>query len=86
MSGVSPVRHLFFIDTNVLLYSFDARDGSKRALAGEWLDFLWRTGTGRLSWQVLHEFYANALRKTGTPAVVARDTVPIFSRWKPWGR
>jgi hypothetical protein len=29
----------------------------------QWLEVLWTAGTGRLSWQVLHEFYWNAVRK-----------------------
>lgn len=74
-----------FTDTNLLLYSFDARDAVKRSMANNWLDYLWRTGNGRLSWQVLHEFYANAVRKTGVSAPEAREAVMIFSRWQPAG-
>ena len=46
-----------------LLYSVDWGDGIKRELAHAWLTSLWRFGTGRLNWQVLNEFYANAARK-----------------------
>jgi predicted nucleic acid-binding protein len=74
-----------FVDTNVLLYSFDSRDPGKRAKAGNWLEYLWRTGAGRMSWQVLHEFYANAGRKLGVPASEAREAVAVFSRWRPAG-
>jgi predicted nucleic acid-binding protein len=74
-----------FVDTNVLLYSFDSRDPIKRAQARQWLDYLWRTGEGRMSWQVLHEFYANAIRKLGVPSLEARETVSVFSRWRPMG-
>ena len=80
MSGDS-----YFVDTNVLLYSFDARDEGKRVMANKWIDHLWRTGGGRLSWQVLHEFYANALRKTGVGSPEARQAVEVFSRWQPGG-
>lgn len=72
-----------FVDTNVLLYSMDSRDAAKRARARVWLDFLWKSGLGRLSWQVLHEFYANAERKMGVPSAQARATVMLFIRWKP---
>ena len=64
-----------FVDTNVLLYSFDARDPVKCAQTRNWLEYLWRTGAGRLSWQVLHEFYANAFRKMAVPAPQAREVV-----------
>lgn len=53
----------FFIDSNVLLYFVDPVEAAKRARAKEWLDALWMAGRGRLSWQVLHEFYSNATRK-----------------------
>src|SRR5579862_4265675 len=74
-----------FVDTNVLLYSLDSRHPAKRTRAALWLDYLWRTGEGRMSWQVLHEFYSNALRKLGTPALQAREVVSLFSRWQPGG-
>lgn len=74
-----------FVDTNVLLYSLDSRHPEKRARARHWLDSLWLTGDGRMSWQVLHEFYANAVRKLGVPSLEAREVVSLFSRWRPGG-
>jgi predicted nucleic acid-binding protein len=74
-----------FVDTNVLLYSFDSRHPLKYAKSRHWLDYLWRTGHGRMSWQVLHEFYANAVRKIGVPSLEARHVVSAFSRWRPGG-
>jgi hypothetical protein len=73
----------YFADTNLLLYSFDSRDAIKRAKASQWIDHLWITGEGRLSWQVLNEFYANAQRKMGVPVAVAREAVMVFSQWQP---
>ena len=74
-----------FVDTNVLLYSFDSRDPAKYAGARNWLEYLWRTGAGRMSWQVLHEFYSNAVRKMGVPAAEAREAVTVFTTWRPVG-
>jgi predicted nucleic acid-binding protein len=74
-----------FVDTNVLLYSADPRNSGKQARASAWLDYLWRSGEGRLSWQVLHEFYANAVRKTGVPVLQAREMFTVFTRWTPSG-
>lgn len=74
-----------FVDTNVLLYSFDSHDPVKCARARNWLEYLWSTGVGRLSWQVLHEFYANAFRKLGVPALQAREAVAVFGKWRPGG-
>src|SRR5215469_4750060 len=62
----------FFVDSNLLLYYVDSVEGAKRARANEWLEALWLAGTGRLSWQVLHEFYWNAVRKMRLAPVRAR--------------
>lgn len=75
----------YFADTNLLLYSLDLQNPVKRARAAAWMDYLWASGEGRLSWQVLNEFYANAIRKPGAPAAQVRLTVRLFSRWKPTG-
>jgi predicted nucleic acid-binding protein len=71
----------FFVDTNVLLYSLDPIDRDKQRAAQRWLAALWEEGSGSLSWQVLHEFYANAIRKVGVPKTKARATVEAFSLW-----
>ncbi len=38
-----------------------------------------------MSWQVLHEFYTNAIRKLGVPSLEVREIVSVFSRWRPVG-
>ena len=73
----------FFVDSNVLLYSVDPLDFAKRMRAGEWLEALWMAGTGRLSWQVLNEFYWNAVRKMRLDAARAREVVEDLSHWRP---
>jgi predicted nucleic acid-binding protein len=73
----------FFLDTNVLLYSTDPADPVKQRAARLWIQVLWETGSGRLSWQVLHEFYANAVRKLRARSSEARNTVEVFTAWKP---
>jgi predicted nucleic acid-binding protein len=74
-----------FVDTNVLLYSHDVREPLRRTQARQWLDHLWITGRGRMSWQVLNEFYANAVRKLGVAEPRARETVKLLSTWHPGG-
>ncbi|MEK7403509.1 MAG: hypothetical protein AAB225_00230 [Acidobacteriota bacterium] len=84
----------FFVDTNALLYAADPGDPTKRQAARLWLDALWEHGAGRLSWQVLHEFYVNAVRRLEMPAppsaAVARGCSARTSRpdasWvrSPW--
>lgn len=72
-----------FVDTNVLLYSVDPADPVKQARARAWLAALWQQGAGSISWQVLNEFYGNAVRKLRTPAPEAREIVAVFSNWQP---
>jgi predicted nucleic acid-binding protein len=73
----------FFVDSNVILYYVDPRDVPKQAHASEWLEALWTSGSGRLSWQVLHEFYWNAVKKMQLDALVAREMVDDLAQWKP---
>ena len=54
----------FFADTNSLLYAVDPREAHKHRRANEWVHVLWYEGSGRLSYQVLHEFYVNTLVST----------------------
>jgi predicted nucleic acid-binding protein len=74
---------LFFVDTNLLLYYVDPVDREKQARAAEWLNCLWSEGVGRLSWQVLHEFYWNAVRKMRLDTGKAREIVQDLAHWKP---
>lgn len=74
---------VFFVDSNVLLYSVDPVESAKRERALEWLTHLWSKGAGRLSWQVLHEFYWNAVRKMALEPVRAREIVEDLSTWRP---
>lgn len=73
-----------FVDTNVLLYADDGRDQDKRTTARQWLLSLWQQRLGRLSTQVLNEYYANATRKLGMPQGDARAKVRRFQLWQPW--
>jgi len=73
----------FFVDSNLLLYAVDPQDPAKRSRATEWLDVLWLEGAGRLSWQVLHEFYWNAIRKMALDSAKARGMVEDLSHWRP---
>jgi predicted nucleic acid-binding protein len=77
MSGV------VFVDSNILIYAHDADAGLKRTRAGKVLRELWENGTGRLSVQVLQEFYVNATRKLTTPMaqLTAREVVSSYAPW-----
>jgi predicted nucleic acid-binding protein len=75
-----------FVDTNVLIYSEDGADSAKQARAIDWLRELWQRRCGRLSTQVLNEFYVNATRRIQPPmpAGDARAEVRRYQRWQPW--
>jgi len=73
----------FFVDSNLVLYYVDPVDREKRARSEDWFDHLWMAGAGRLSWQVLHEFYWNAVRKMGLASADAREIVEELSHWRP---
>ncbi len=75
-----------FVDTNVLIYSEDGRVPEKQAQALAWLRVLWQRRAGRLSNQVLNEFYTNVTRKIKPPmqAGDARAEVRRYQRWQPW--
>ena len=72
-----------FVDTNVLLYAFDEADPRKQAAARHWRAELWTSRRGRLSVQVLQEFYANVLRKWPSARDQARAEIRNLSTWHP---
>ena len=79
-----PNASIVFVDTNVLIYADDTRDAAKRASARAWLLALWQRHRGRLSTQVLNEYYANVTRKLGMAQGDARAKVRRFQLWQPW--
>lgn len=74
-----------FVDTNVLVYSRDAGEPAKQARAMDLLRLLWETRIGRVSQQVLQEYYVTVTRKLkpGLPKEDARDDVIALLAWKP---
>ncbi len=76
---------LVFVDTNVHLYAKDARDLPKQIRANEWLSWCWSQRAGRISTQVLNEFYNNAITKFRNAVTVekAREQVRILQLWQP---
>ncbi|MCZ6507973.1 MAG: PIN domain-containing protein [Acidobacteria bacterium] len=74
-----------FVDTNVLVYSRDASEAEKQPLASAWLLRLWESRRGRLSVQVLNEFYVTVTRKLdpGMSAEQARADVRDLRSWEP---
>ncbi len=76
-----------FVDTNVLVYVRDATDPEKQRRAAQWMAALWSSRRGRLSWQVLEEYYITATRKLEPPRDpdAAREELWALRAWRPIG-
>ncbi len=72
-----------FVDSNVLLYAVDSADPHKQQTASDWRAELWKSQLGRVSFQVLNEFYVNAVRLKPSSAVDARAEVRDLLAWNP---
>lgn len=72
-----------FVDTNILVYAYDNRAGSKQDLARKNLLELWDNDSGSVSMQVLQEFYNTVTRKLTSPLPrdVARAIISYYSHW-----
>ncbi len=75
----------FFLDTNVLVYTFDDTSPQRRESARELVEMGLTTGLGCVSYQVIQEFLDVALTKFGTPldagdagAFVERVLAPMW--------
>ncbi|MDH7512712.1 MAG: PIN domain-containing protein [Clostridiales bacterium] len=56
-----------FVDTNVIVYSYDSTAGEKHSKAKKIMTDLWRSGGGLVSTQVLQELYVTLTRKIPRP-------------------
>jgi len=75
-----------FIDTHVLLYGVDDADPAKRDRAREWIAACWQRRCGRLSTQVLSEYYVNVKKKFSKAIAQAdaRAEIRRYQHWRPW--
>ncbi len=72
-----------FVDTNVLLYALDPADLKKQEAALEWQAELWKRRLGRISFQVLQEFYAKSTRKWPGARDDLRSEIKNLLTWRP---
>ncbi|MBV9073928.1 MAG: PIN domain-containing protein [Acidobacteria bacterium] len=72
-----------FVDTNVFLYALDQSELRKQAAARRWREELWRSRRGRISFQVLEEFYAQVMRKWPKTREAARAEIRDLLAWRP---
>ncbi|MCA0325776.1 MAG: PIN domain-containing protein [Proteobacteria bacterium] len=76
---------LVFVDTHVLLTTVDEREPAKQARARDWVRWCWTARTGRISTQVLNEFYHQAITRfrATLPVQQARAQVRNLRQWLP---
>jgi predicted nucleic acid-binding protein len=75
----------FFVDTNILVYARDSGAGAKQKKAEALLEELWISRNGRISAQVLNEYFVTVTQKLdpGLPAKAAWDDVTALRAWQP---
>ena len=75
----------FFVDTNILVYARDESESEKQPQARQWLEFLWKTHQGRISTQVLQEYYQMVTRRLrpGLQRDIAREDIRDLMSWRP---
>ncbi|MDN3922411.1 PIN domain-containing protein [Roseateles violae] len=75
-----------FVDTSVLILSEDGARPDAREQVLAWLRRLWQQRSGRVSTQVLNDFYRLVTTRI-SPAMPngdARAEVRRYQRWSPW--
>lgn len=74
-----------FADTNLLVYARDASEPEKQPLALAWMRALWESRSGRVSVQVLEEYYVTVTAKLepGLSREEARSDVRDLGAWRP---
>jgi predicted nucleic acid-binding protein len=72
-----------FVDTNVLVYSYDVDAGEKHEMAKSVVVDLWGSRAGAVSTQVLQEFYLTVTRKVPKPLTrqEARNVIDTYRAW-----
>ncbi|MEW6213827.1 MAG: PIN domain-containing protein [Nitrospirota bacterium] len=73
-----------FVDTNIIVYAYDASAGEKHSKALEIMKDLWGSGHGITSTQVLQEFFVSVTGKIAKPldVITAKEIVKDFLKWK----
>jgi predicted nucleic acid-binding protein len=72
-----------FVDTNVFIYAIDQGNVKKQRQAQLWRAELWKSRRGRISFQVLQEFYVKVIQKWPAARESARAEVRDLLAWHP---
>ena len=73
-----------FVDTNILVYAHDFKQGAKHERARALIAKLWDSGDGVLSTQVLQELCISLRRKVSRPlsTEATRQLIEDYSSWE----
>ena len=72
-----------FVDTNVLIYVREEHYPPKQQKAISWMRHLWDSDNGRISFQVLQEYFNKIVQKKTGFAEQARADVRDLLAWNP---
>lgn len=72
-----------FVDTNVFIYALDLADPRKQQAARSWRDEMWKSRRGRISFQVLQEFYVKVTQKWPAAREATRAEIRDLLAWNP---
>ncbi len=74
---------LVFVDSNVLVYWADGSDPVKQRRASFWIEELWKSRSGRVSFQVLQEFFFASTKRRPEVIDKIRAEVRHLLAWHP---
>ncbi len=73
----------FFLDTNIFVYTFDAKASAKAKKSAQLIRRAADTGEGIVSYQVVQEFFNVALRRFSQPMTAAEAEQYLITVFRP---
>ena len=75
----------YFVDTNILVYARDSSEPDKQPEAKQLMAYLWANESGRISVQVMNEYYVTVTQKLkpGLSKEEARSDLRALALWQP---
>src|ERR1700689_5038457 len=82
--GMSCMSDKYFVDTNILVYAHDLKQGAKHERARGLVQKLWESENGVVSTQVLQELCVSLRRKVARPlsAEGTRKVIEDYASWE----
>jgi predicted nucleic acid-binding protein len=72
-----------FVDSNVFVYWVDGGNPAKQQRASLWIEELWKSRSGRISFQVLQEFFFAATKRKPEVVEKIRAEIRHLLAWHP---